>query len=321
MTEIAQEAEAALRAWGGASSPPRLVTHRENAVFEVVLADGRHAALRLHRREYQSAGAIRSELRWTLALARAGLAVPEPIPAGSGDLVACLPTGRVASVVAWVEGRPLGAAYHPLVGSVAEQCAMFSAVGRMLAALHDATDAMVLPEGFTRPSWDEGGLLGPEPFWGRFWENPALTSAEAEVLQTARARALDKLADYRAAGADYGLIHADLMRENILVDGSQLRLIDFDDCGFGFRLYDLATLMLQNLAEPAYPNLLQAALDGYGAVRPLGAADIALLPMFVMLRCFASCGWAVPRMAQDDPKLRFYAERALQQARLFLDGA
>ncbi|MDE3027065.1 MAG: phosphotransferase, partial [Paracoccaceae bacterium] len=184
-----------------------------------------------------------------------------------------------------------------------------------------ATDAMVLPEGFARPSWDEVGLLGPEPFWGRFWENPALTSAETGLLQTARVRAMEKLAIYRAAGADYGLIHADLMRENILVDGARVWLIDFDDCGFGFRLYDLATLMLQNLGEPAYPDLVQAALDGYGAVRPLGATDVALLPMFVMLRCFASCGWAVPRMAQADPKLRFYAERALQQARLFLEGA
>ena len=321
MTEIAQEAEAALRAWGGTSGVPRLVTHRENAVFEVRLADGRHAALRLHRREYQSAAAIRSELRWTLALARAGLAVPEPIPARSGDLVECLPTGRVASVVAWVAGTPLGAAYQPLAGTVAEQCATFAAVGRMVAAVHDATDAMVLPEGFTRPSWDEAGLLGPEPFWGHFWENPALTRGEAEELQRARARALDKLAAFREVGADYGLIHADLMRENILVDGSQVRLIDFDDCGFGFRLYDLATLMLQNLSEPAYPALFQAALDGYRSVRPLGAAEVALLPMFVMLRCFASCGWAVPRMAQADPKLRFYAERALQQARLFLGSA
>ena len=49
---------------------------------------------------------------------------------------------------------------------------------------------------------------------------------------------------------DRGLIHADLLGENILDDGAGLRLIDFDDCGWGFRFYDLGTAMLQSLGRP-----------------------------------------------------------------------
>ncbi len=78
--------------------------------------------------------------------------------------------------------------------------------------------------------------------------------------------------------------------------------------------------MLQNLDEPAYPALMQAALAGYRAARPLPDDHAALLPMFVMLRSFASCGWAVPRLPPKAPRLRFYAERALQQAERFLNA-
>ena len=42
---------------------------------------------------------------------------------------------------------------------------------------------------------------------------------------------------------DLGLIHADMVHENILIDGSSLVIIDFDYCGFGYRLFDLATAL------------------------------------------------------------------------------
>lgn len=317
----AAEAQRALIAWGGAKAPPRLIKDRENAVYEVVLAGGRRAALRLHRVGYQTIAAIRSEMEWTGALARTRLSVPEPIPTLSGDLVHQPDEGRAASMVSWVEGIPLGEAFTPLSGSVSAQIARFRAIGRLLAELHNATDAMELPADFSRPRWDIEGLLGDTPFWGRFWENPALTGDERALLQEARTEARRVLESFRARGGDFGLIHADLMRENLLLDGDRISLIDFDDSGFGFRLYDLGTLMIQNLDEPAFPALQAAALEGYRSARPLSAADAALLPMFTMLRCLASCGWAVPRMAPDNPRLRDYAERAAAQARAFLAGS
>ena len=42
--------------------------------------------------------------------------------------------------------------------------------------------------------------------------------------------------------ADYGLIHADLISENMLWTGEHPYLIDFDDGGWGFRDFELATL-------------------------------------------------------------------------------
>ena len=110
------------------------------------------------------------------------------------------------------------------------------------------------------------------------------------------------------------------MRENLLCGPEGLALIDFHDSGFGFRLYDLGMLMIQNLEEPAYPDLLAAAVAGYEEIRSLGD-HAALVPDFVALRTLASCRWIVPRTAAEDPRRRLYAERALAQARGVLGRA
>jgi Ser/Thr protein kinase RdoA (MazF antagonist) len=116
------------RMWG-AGTAPRLIKNRENAVFEVNLPQGR-AALRLHRRGYQTAAAIRSELWWCEALAKAGLPVPTAIRALTGDLLADLGAGQLASVIDWVDGPVLGQADIPLAGTVQDQCSRYAALGR-----------------------------------------------------------------------------------------------------------------------------------------------------------------------------------------------
>ena len=79
---------------------------------------------------------------------------------------------------------------------------------------------------------------------------------------------------------DMGLIHADLVRENVLVNGSDLYFIDFDDGGFGYRLFDVATALLKNRAEPNYADLQTALIDGY---RSLRALDTTQLDLFLAL--------------------------------------
>jgi len=308
-------AEDALAAWGGGTL--RLIKDRENAVYEAQLTDGRRAALRLHRQGYQSVDAIRSELWWMQAVT--GVSVPSPMPTLAGDMLHILPGGRVATMISWVDGDELGAADVALGGSTALKADRFCAIGRLAAQLHEASDGLNLPDWFTRPAWDRDGFLGETPFWGQFWKNPALTSGEIETVLAARDTAGMLLQDYAEDGGDYGLIHADLLRENVLFGADGPVLIDFDDCGFGFRIYDIATLASQNESEPDYAELMAAALAGYREIRALSDQTEQLLPMFVMLRRFASCGWVVPRVSAGDPRMRTYAQRAVTAAERFLD--
>jgi Ser/Thr protein kinase RdoA (MazF antagonist) len=297
--------------WGG--TVLRLIRNRENAVFEIRLPQGR-AALRLHRQGYQDDAAIRSELWWCAALAAKGVAVPAALPARDGSLLVRLSNGRNASVIDWVEGEALGEAGKPFTKPIATVLAQHHALGRLVASFHAATDALSLPADFTRPHWDINGLVGENPFWGRFWEHPSATSDQAKTLQAARAYLRERLTDHAKTG-DFGPIHADVLRENVLVNGNRLSLIDFDDSGIGFRLYDLGTVLSQNLYEPAYSDIRDALVAGYTETRP---ATIDLVEVFTLARTCASVGWTMPRLGKDDPINARHIARAVMWAEKML---
>lgn len=294
-------AETAARHWGAV--PERLVAARENEVWRVRLPGGAPAALRLHRAGYQSAAAIRSELWWCGELAARGLPVPAPVAGAGGEALVALADGRHASVVTWAEGAPIGAAGVPLAGDAAAQAALHRDLGRLLARLHAATAALSLPGWFARPAWDLPGLLGETPFWGRFWDHPAATADQRRLLLRARAWLAERLADH-ARSAPLMPVHADVLRENVLAGPSGLSLIDFDDAGFGYPLYDLGTALSQCLAEPAFPAIRAALMEGYGT------EDGAMVDAFTMMRCCASVGWTMPRLAPGHPVHASHLARA-----------
>jgi Ser/Thr protein kinase RdoA (MazF antagonist) len=288
--------------------------NRENAVYALRLPDGSKAALRLHRLGYQTEAAIRSELWWCSEMAARGLPVPAPLPDTQGNLLPALSTGRRASVVSWIDGAPFGEAGIPLPGSHAEKLGRHRDLGVLLARMHQTTDTLTLPEGFSRPRWDIDGLVGETPFWGRFWEHPLLSAEDAATLTRARAFLRERLLDH---AAPLGLVHADVLRENILVTSAGLALIDFDDSGFGYRLYDLGTVLSQDLYEPDRPALQAALIEGYASLCPI---DAGMVPVFTLARVLASVGWVAPRLPLDHPVHRSHIARAVMWARHVMAG-
>mgnify|MGYP000439299340 CR=1 FL=1 len=169
---------------------------------------------------------------------------------------------------------------------------VFERLGCLLARFHTASDSWIQPDGFTRPAWDAAGLVGDTPLWGPFWQNPKLTPAEREITERLRERVSDALSGQTL---DYGLIHADAVRENVLIDGETLHLIDYDDGGFGYRLFDLATALVKNIDEPTYPALRDALLSGYRSERHI---ETDLLDLFLAIRAATYVGWIVPRLGE-----------------------
>jgi Ser/Thr protein kinase RdoA (MazF antagonist) len=289
-------AEAAAARWGG--RVVRLLRDRENQVLEMTLPKGR-AALRLHRQGYQSLEAITSELWWCAELARAGLPVPDAIPALNGSLLVRLADGRHASAIAWIEGEALGEASNDFTRPIDEVLEIYHGLGALLARLHRTTDSLTLSPGFTRPRWDREGLVGEAPFWGRFWDHPAATPDQRRQLLRARDALRERLE------GEIGLIHADVLRENVLVNGRSVSLIDFDDSGFGFRLYDLGTALIQTIHHPAQSEIREALMAGYGT------SDREMVDSFTMARTLASVGWTMPRLAAGDPIHKSHLARAV----------
>lgn len=297
---VGQSAQEAAAHWGGRIR--HLISHRENAVFEMDSPLGR-AALRLHRPGYQSAATIQSEIWWTAALADAGVPVPVPLATRDSRFLVHLTGEVIATAVCWVDGAPIGQTGKPFDAPLPTLVAQHRTLGRILAQMHRKSDTLRLPSDFSRQRWDAAGLVGDTPLWGRFWDHPAATPQERAILMRARDRLRDWLAGYVG---DFGLIHADVLRENVIVKDGSLTMIDFDDAGFGYRLYDLGTAMLGNLAEPDYPALLQALVEGYGESRPV---DLHSVEMFTLARACASVGWTMPRLPPDAPVNRSHIAR------------
>lgn len=299
-------------AWGALAGTPRLVAERENAVFAVTFADGMRAALRLHRDGYQNADAIRAELTWAEALAAKGFACPKPLRTQDGALLTEARDARAASMVTWLDATHI--AGTDLSGARGQR--IFHALGALLGSLHALTDAGASCDRALRPAWDLDGLTGPDPFWGRYWENPSLSPEEAGQLARARDTARAWLLGLEAP--DTGLIHADAIGENVLGDADSLWLIDFDDCGTGYRLYDLGVPLVQHWDLPNLADLADALIEGYGGTRGITPTRDDIL-RFMTLRALASAGWIVPRADPGDPRQRHYAQRALTCAKRYLD--
>ena len=296
----------------GAEGPVELITERENAVYRI-MRDGAPAALRLHRAGYQNEASILSELSWTTRLADAGFACPKPIARQDGAFTAQLADGRFASVISWVEGAPIGGADMPFVGTVTAHCDLYYKLGHLLAQLHNTSDA-INTEDIIRPAWDLPGLLGKSPFWDMFWENPSLSSGEKKLMIYARDTAHAHLKAMK--DADFGLIHADALQENVFTQGSDLILIDFDDAGCGYRGYDLGVSLSQHYSLRYLDDLTTALQAGYGTLRK--APSLEDIKFFLMLRSFASSGWVISRQPKKSPAHRIYAERALYLAHQWL---
>ena len=101
---------------------------------------------------------------------------------------------------------------------------------------------------------------------------------------------------------DYGLIHADAVRDNVLVqDNYKVNLIDFDDSGFGFRLFDVATTLLHYIKDKNFLIIKKNVLKGYLSVRFL---DFNFLNIFILIRSFTYVGWNISRINEPNGKKR-----------------
>lgn len=278
--------------WALGDVPIKLIAARENHVYKVdnVAATDRPAALRIHRPGYRTSEEINSELVWMEMLSEHGTPVPEPIPATDGTFI-LVSNGTVVDLLTWIEAPPLDRNAETEAGPEP----YYFELGRLMANMHKLADSWRPPVNFARPTWD---LIGDEPTWGRFWENPSLTSAQTGKFQNFRSYAKDQLAILDNQGAlDFGLIHADLIPENVLGIGTLLHPIDFDDGGYGYRLFDLATTTHRCKRLPKAESLSEAVIEGYRTVRPL---NTDALPLFEALRASTYVGWNISRLEEPD---------------------
>lgn len=296
---LADLARHALTDWLLEAPEIRLIKCRENAVFRVATGDGRTCALRVHRAGYHTDQQLRSELAWMQALIADGFDVPEPVPTAAGGLFTVVahesvPEPRQVDLLRWVDGRPADTE-GALKGDLASLESVFHTIGVVAARLHNQSSRWRPPADFTRPAWDTDGLVGEQPLWGRFWELGLLTGAQRALIDRARSALREDLSRLERTRRNYGLIHADMLPENLVVDGSRVHLIDFDDAGYGWHMFEIATALYSRLGQAYQGAIERAMLAGYRSERELTTADEALLPLFYAARGLTYLGWVQTR--------------------------
>ena len=287
---LAEVAARAAPLWGVSSAARvTLLNISENATYRID-EPGLSAPLilRVHRTGYHSIDAIRSELAWMKALKdEAGVETPQALPALDGELIHSIASPafdeqRQVVMFAFIEGT------EPAADSLIEP---FKRLGAIAARMHGHARGWSRPEYFERLVWDFEGAVGKRGNWGDWRDGLGLDAAAIDVLE----QMVDKLGQrLEAFGMDdtrFGLIHADLRLANLLVTADDTRVIDFDDAGLGWYLYDVATAVSFMEEREDLDTLIAAWVAGYRSVAPLSRREEREIPTFLMLRRMAILAW------------------------------
>ena len=287
---LAACAARALPLWGlSPQARVRLLNISENATYRIDCpTQSAPLILRVHRTGYHSLDAIRTELAWMKALKdEAGVETPQAIATLDGELIATIATPvleeeRHVVMFAFIEGE------EPAADSLIEP---FKRLGAIAARMHAHARVWQRPDYFERLVWDFEGAVGRRGNWGDWRDGLGLDAAAIDLLELFVDRIGMRLEAFGMDDARFGLIHADLRLANLLVTADDTRVIDFDDAGLGWYLYDVATAVSFMEEREDLDSLLAAWVAGYRTVAPLSAQEEAEIPTFLMLRRMAILAW------------------------------
>ena len=294
-----------------------LLCRSENATF-VVQANSQRYALRVHRENYHSRKSIEGELLWLDALQHdTGIVTPEALPSIEGNrvLTVRLPDGSCRNIVLfrWIDGD---------MPTVHTDPRAFQQLGEVTARLHQHSRQWQKPADFQRIVWNHETMVGPKAPWGDWRAAPDLTCEEARLLETALTHVDKSLREYGQSARRYGLIHADLRLTNLLLHRQGTRVIDFDDCGMGWFVHDIAAAMSFEEYCPQAPDWLENWLQGYEQAGHLDDQDIAMIPHMLMQRRIQMTAWMATHADTDTArKLSAHWHRhTMRLCRCYLDG-
>ena len=269
----------------------KLLNYSENMTYLVEDKDKDYKAiLRVNRPNYHTKEEINAELAWMGALLKnSGIIVPEPLAGRNGEHVQTLYSDYELSqycvMISYLEGNA------PDHRNEKDLVAQFEMLGEVNARLHNHVQNWGDSNNLYRFVWDFDSMLGSSPRWGRWQEGPDVTEVQLELFQRASETIKKRLSNFGKKYDRFGLIHADLRLPNLLVDGGIIKVIDFDDCGYSWFLYDLAAALSFIEHKDYVPFLVKAWLRGYKKVRKLSKAEEAEIPTFIMLRRLILLAW------------------------------
>lgn len=233
------------------------INHEYNSTFKVTASTGEQFALRINVNSKRTLPNLKAEIFWVGQLATVeGISVPVPIKNRNGEFISTawhpmLERDLHAVLFSWLEGEELG-------DEPTEE--MMRATGRAMARMHAASLDTELPEGASLPVvddmwWDNGDSIEPSDL---------VTTEEKAIIASAVEKIEAITRDLYARNRPQ-LIHADMHGWNVMWQGSDVAVFDFDDCVIGLPAQDIAVTLYYNDTDEQDA----AFLAGYQELAPL----------------------------------------------------
>ena len=217
------------------------------------------------------------------------LKVATPIQTNLGDWLANIqvegvPEARNTTLFRWQTGRLLRR--KPGKESL-------ELLGAFLATLHNFAESWTAPIGFDRKRWDSAGMSGDSFGVDVEEARSALPQELRDLIDSVNERGrvmMNRLGEGREV---FGVIHADLHLGNSLFQNGEMAALDFDDCGWGYYLYDIAVPFSSSsfFHRKDFQAMRDAVIQGYRRVRSLSDEHLAYIETFIALRYAAMMIW------------------------------
>jgi Ser/Thr protein kinase RdoA (MazF antagonist) len=250
--------------------------------------------LKVYRSTKYDARRALASARALQVLGRHGFSVPQLVPNQRGETLVEFRA---------VEGPRIAYMYQGILGPEPREADAEHGVrfGRTAARLHQVMDEVASPGDFSVVDYDYlfgRYLRGVEHFLE--YETSALRFLRklAQDLWNELNRLLPK------TSPQFGFCHGDMHTGNaVLTDAGQIFLLDFDACGFGWRVMDIGTYYVSHdwmgLDDEGYRKRQQVCsyfLQGYNSVRPLTEEELKALDLFMAIRHFELLGIGIYRV-------------------------
>ncbi|MGN0301668.1 MAG: phosphotransferase enzyme family protein [Anaerotardibacter sp.] len=285
-------AEEAASLWPFETYEVTFLAFSENATYLVrnPETDEKLGVLRVGRPGYHTLEEYNSEIAWLRQINDyTPLVVANPIPGTDGSYVQMVDKDGITYYCMMAEYLTGITLENETDLSAAP--AHFRMLGEITAYLHRQTEIWNGANKLVRNHWDYETMLGPDAIWGRWWEYPEMTPECQEVLERCCAIIKRRLERYGKTSKNYGIIHADLRDTNIIIDGDQVKVIDFDDFGYGWHVHDLASALTLIETREDVADLVNAWLEGYKKVMPFTDTDFMEIDTFILQRRLQMMAW------------------------------
>jgi Ser/Thr protein kinase RdoA (MazF antagonist) len=233
----------------------------------------RQFALKLYQAGWRTRAEVHEEVAAIRHCYAKGVHVAMPIERRDGEYVSSMraPEGtRWAILFPWATGQ------EPTYHNAAHAHGFGRLVGQMHAAMTDFT-----PRG-ARPNLDLDYLLhAPVKLLKLHLDHLPGVAARLDALY---ARIESKLRRIGGELTDWGFCHGDVGVHNARFDGDELMLFDFDFCGQGWQVSDLATFRWQARTVGAEDRAWEAFEAGYLHVRPEARDSLQFIDLFMMIK-------------------------------------